>query len=381
MQQTYILNEDFPILEKDVEIALNSSTSTLYVGNFSQGKYLNTYFNEEIEHFIQISKKIRLRITCIKNQIKGIKLTTFNETKQVGEITLSSFSLSQICEFLELIKVLDITELSDRKIALNQNSNEDSKSVISSLINKTLKTNEQAELVQELLQQGLINHQDIVNTGYRKQALHKFEKLLNDTNYMDIYKNENSIPNAKPEKTWQHFFKNNQWIFGYGLDYRFQAILQDEANLNEANIAGKNSVNADFLLGDNKFTTFVEIKRPDTSLFGTHSNRSNCWKLSTELYDAHSQILEHKACGQIKLSENKIEYDANGEEIKQKAYDSKTILIIGSWKELNSSKNHQEKKIKEKTLELFRQNSKNVEIITFDELYDRAKHIVEHTYL
>ncbi len=87
--------------------------------------------------------------------------------------------------------------------------------------------------------------------------------------------------------------------------------------------------------------------------------------------------MEHKACGQIKLSENSREYDRNGEEIKQKAYDSKTILIIGSWKEIESS-NAQEKKIKEKTLELFRQNSKNVEIITFDELYDRAKFIVEN---
>lgn len=105
-------------------------------------------------------------------------------------------------------------------------------------------------------------------------------------------------------------------------------------------------------------------------------NRSNSWKLSTDLYEAHSQILEHKASGQIKLSESSREYDKNGEEIKQKAYDSKTILIIGKWTELDKSKNAQEEKIKEKTFELFRQNSKNVEIITFDELYARAEFIV-----
>lgn len=162
------------------------------------------------------------------------------------------------------------------------------------------------------------------------------------------------------------------------MDYRFQEILQDEVNLNTANLGGKNAVNADFLLGDNKFTTFVEIKRPDTKLFNSIQNRSNCWKLSSDLYDAHSQILEHKACGQIKLSENTIEYDANGHEITHKAYDSKTILIIGSWSELDKSKNAQEKKIKEKTFELFRQNSKNIEIITFDELYERAKFIVQN---
>ncbi|OTG63077.1 hypothetical protein B9T29_05185 [Acinetobacter sp. ANC 3903] len=63
--------------------------------------------------------------------------------------------------------------------------------------------------------------------------------------------------------------------------------------------------------------------------------------------------------------------------MKQKAYDSKTILIIGSWTEINND-NPRIKAIKEKTFELFRQNSKNVEIITFDELFDRAKFIVEH---
>lgn len=374
----YTLPEDpFSKPHPDVEYAFNSLTSTIYTSDFNQGKYINTYFDEEAENFIQISKKIRLRITCIKNQIKGIKLTTFNESNQVGEIILSSFSINQICEFLELIKGLDIAELSNRKISLTRQANDDAKKTISSLITKTLEANTQAELIYDLLNNGLVTNEDIVNTGYRKLSLQKFKKLLNDDSYIDTYKNENSIQNSSPEKVWQHFFKNNPWIFGYGLDYRFQSILQDEANLNSANLGGKNAVNADFLLGDNKFTTFVEIKRPDTKLFGEKKNRSNSWKLSTDLYEAHSQILEHKASGQIKLSESSREYDENGNEIKQKAYDSKTILIIGTWKEINLG-NAQEIKIKEKTFELFRQNSKNVEIMTFDELYERAKFIVGH---
>ncbi len=377
MNQNTSFEDPFSQPPSDIEYAFNSLTSTIYTSEFKKGKYLNVYFDEETEKTIQISKKIRLRITCIKDQIKGIKLTTFNENNQVGEIILSSFSVNQICEFLEVVKELDIAELSNRRISLTRNPNTDQKLTISSLITKTLETEKQAELIYELLEKGSITSQDIVNTGYRKLNLQKFQKLLSDDSYIDTYKNENGILNSPPEKVWQHFFKNNPWIFGYGLDYRFQSILQDEVNLNSANLGGKNAVNADFLLGDNKFTTFVEIKRPNTKLFGEKKNRSNSWKLSTDLYEAHSQILEHKACGQIKLSENSREYDRNGEEIKQKAYDSKTILIIGSWKEIESS-NAQEKKIKEKTLELFRQNSKNVEIITFDELYDRAKFIVEN---
>lgn len=378
MHPTYRLDEDYPILGKEVEIALNSSTSTLYTGEFPNGKYLSMYFKEEQEHFIQISKRIKLRISCINNEIKGIKMTTFNDTKQVGEITLSSFSLGQICDFLELIKNLEIAELSDKKIKFNQNSNEDCQSSIASLINKTLENSQQTELIKDLLKNELITDQDIVNTGFRKKSLQKFEKLLDDKeNYLEAYKIENDISKASPEKVWQHFFKNNQWIFGYGLDYRFQSILQDEADLNTSNLDGKNTVNGDFLLADNKFTSFIEIKRPDTKLFGDKKNRSNCWKLSTDLYEAHSQILEHKASGQIKLQMNSINYDNQDNLVNQKAYDSKTILIIGNWSELNTD-SPRTKAIKEKTLELFRQNSKNVEIITFDELYDRAKFIVEH---
>ena len=37
-----------------------------------------------------------------------------------------------------------------------------------------------------------------------------------------------------------------------------------------------------------------------------------------------------------------------------------------------------EKRVKLKTFELFRRDSRNVEIITYDELYERAKFIVEH---
>ena len=67
----------------------------------------------------------------------------------------------------------------------------------------------------------------------------------------------------------------------------------------------------------------------------------------------------------------------NGEPLTQKAYDSKVILIIGDWKELENSSNTLEKEIKKKTLELFRRDSRNVEILTFDELFERAKFIVE----
>lgn len=172
---------------------------------------------------------------------------------------------------------------------------------------------------------------------------------------------------------WQYFFEKNEWIFGYGLDYRFQGILQREFAASNSEADGSNVVFSDFLLGDKRFTTFVELKKSDTPIFGKDKNRSNCWRLSDDFIESVSQILEQKASGQLKLAT--LQHDKNGKEIKQKAYDSKVILIIGSWDQIKNCID-EEKQIKKRTVELFRRDSRNIEILTFDELYDRAKFIV-----
>ena len=109
-------------------------------------------------------------------------------------------------------------------------------------------------------------------------------------------------------------------------------------------------------------------------MFIKSQNRSNSWCMSSEFFNSVSQILEQKASGQIKL-ETISNYNSNGNEINQNAYDSKVILLYGSWIELETD-NSRDKKIKKKTFELFRRNNRNIEIITYDELYERAKFIV-----
>ncbi|MCK5336329.1 MAG: DUF4263 domain-containing protein, partial [Gammaproteobacteria bacterium] len=155
----------------------------------------------------------------------------------------------------------------------------------------------------------------------------------------------------------------------------FQTILQRESHVSDAELDGSNTVIADYLLGDKKFTTFVEIKKPSTPLFGKAKERSNSWRLSNDVVHSVSQILEQKASGLIKL--DKQQYDSIGNPVIQKAYDSKVILIMGHWKQLKESSNELESEIKKKTFELFRNDSRNIETLTYDELYDRARFIVE----
>jgi Domain of unknown function (DUF4263) len=126
------------------------------------------------------------------------------------------------------------------------------------------------------------------------------------------------------------------------------------------------------LLGDNNFTVIVELKRPDTALFETDKNRSESWRLSRDLTYAVSQILTQKAEWEIK-SETK-QFTESGQPISQSTVDPKTILIIGHTDQFKGIT--KEALIKKKTFELFRRNSRAIEIVTYDELLERAKFIV-----
>ena len=70
------------------------------------------------------------------------------------------------------------------------------------------------------------------------------------------------------------------------------------------------------------------------------------------------------------------QYDSDGNIVQEKTIDPKTILIIGNTSQFEG--NDRDSRIKAKTFELYRRNSRNIEIVTFDELYDRASFIVNN---
>jgi hypothetical protein len=205
-----------------------------------------------------------------------------------------------------------------------------------------------------------LSKEDLDIISGRKDGLFEFEQRLS----------ENS---EWTEPQWQDFFERNTWIFGYGLDYRFLKILQREAHISRTDLDGRNDVIGDFLTACSNFTVLIELKKPNTNLFTQTQNRADSWKLSTALVDAVSQILAQKANWTIQAeSEN---FNSAGELITQKTYDPKTILIIGHTNQFTGR--DKTSQIKKKTFELFRRNLRNIDIITYDELLDRAKFIVK----
>jgi len=282
--------------------------------------------------------------------------------------------LNQLKAFLSFLSQIDLKGITERRLKLFDDSDLDGETIRTI---KTLLAKEGgADVIELLIKEGIITSKDIVNTGFRKRGMIIFAKLIEETEYWKSYANDNNLSITSEEKVWQYFFNKNQWIFGYGLDYRFKGILQKEFHASDTEADGSGSVISDFLLGDKRFTTFVEIKKPSTPIFGNSKNRSGSWCLSNELIDGVSQILEQKASGQIKLSQGKL-HDDSGKLITQNAHDSKVVLVIGDWKRI-TFENDLQKEIKEKTFELFRRDSRNIEMITFDELFERAKFIAEH---
>ena len=197
--------------------------------------------------------------------------------------------------------------------------------------------------------------------------------ILGRKEAVETYRQMIATPGQHTEPDWQKFLQDNEWILGYGLRYKYLSILQRECHVSGTDLDGKNSVISDFLLSDNRFTKIVELKRPDTPLFKTGKNRSESWQLSTELTAAVSQILCQKANWEFESKKDC--YTQDGKKIHETSCDVDCILLIG-----NSSQfvgDNKESSIKKNTIELYRRNMRNIDILFFDELLERAQFIVK----
>lgn len=363
-----------PFKPSEEEIIRTSIPNRLYSHEFEAGRFFQVVHEDENGATIRFAPRTMLKVIYIKDQedIEGFEIIKLVNETEKERVKLSKFNFAQLKEFLRFISEIDLKGITARRLKILDDQELDADSIRSV---KTLLSKEGgADLVETLINEGIISSKDIVNTSFRKRGLQIFKNLKDNSEYWKTYADENGLKKHSEEKVWQYFFEKNQWIFGYGLDYRFQEILQREVHLSDSELDGSNTVIGDYLLGDKFFTTFIELKKPSTPLFGNEKNRSNSWRLSNELIDSVSQILEHKASGLIRMDNPQY---INGEPLKQKAYDSKVILIIGDWSELDKSGSTQEINIKKKTFELFRRDSRNIEILTFDELFERACYIAE----
>jgi hypothetical protein len=209
---------------------------------------------------------------------------------------------------------------------------------------------------------------DIVAIGYRKKQLERYRDLLSDP--------------KTDEAVWQAFFEENVWIFGYGLTYLFLSNL-DERKLEQAvsgNDLWQRGKRADGVLksrGAIAALCFVEIKKHSTALVRSHQYRPSCWAPSDELAGAivQCQVTVEQVIRKAieKLEPLEESGDPTGEQIF--TYQPRSFLIVGSLDEFIGAEGIRRDRYR--SFELFRRNVIRPEIVTFDELYERAKFIVD----
>lgn len=215
-----------------------------------------------------------------------------------------------------------------------------------------------------------VTESDVISLGYRKQQLTQFKNMLKDDSLI--------------EADWQKFFEANTWIFGYGLSYIFQTELDDKkieqvVSGHDFNNSGKRVDGLLKTAGIIKSLCFVELKTHKTDLLDNKPYRGSCWNVSKELSGAIAQIQNtvslsmNKFYDKIQLKDN--HGDLTGEEVFN--FQPKSFLIIGKLDEFQNE--HGVNSDKYRSFELFRKNIFTPEIITFDELYERAKHIVSQS--
>jgi hypothetical protein len=236
------------------------------------------------------------------------------------------------------------------------------------------------ELFIQLAQQEDLTR-DLVAVGYRRKQLQLFEALLTDPVF---FESERRRLDCRPEDVWQQFFELNAWIFGYGLSYQFLSKLDDKKleQIVRGRDLGGVGKRSDALMktrGIISSLCFVEIKRHDTPLLAATQYRPGVWAPSSELIGGLSQVQTTvqsaiHSLGQKLMPTDTVD-DPTGEELFN--IEPRCCLVVGSLDQFRTDRGVNVPKFK--SFELYRRNTWRPEIITFDELLQRARFIVEHT--
>ncbi len=217
----------------------------------------------------------------------------------------------------------------------------------------------------------------------RRNCIHWFYAFLKDLSNnekiraFDSYRTKHKIAEPGEEAIWHHFLKTNDWIIGLNIDIRFIRDLLSEQKVGAENSKGQGSPKVD-LLGLSYFTTLIELKTSKTKIFKTtktSSSRSNTWDFSSDFIEAYSQTLAQRT--EINSDKNILDEEQNLIDTKiNRILDPKAVLILGNRNDEFPHKRNSEFDVKSDCFERFRRDCRNIEIITYDELFERAFHIV-----
>lgn len=224
-----------------------------------------------------------------------------------------------------------------------------------------------------------ITKEDIIAFGYRKRQLGIFSKLLEDPLFFEQCKSQKGIKST--EGLWQAFFEKNPWVFGYGLSYfyvsGFEGIkLEQFVEGHDLFNRGKRADAVMKTKGILNALCFVEIKTHQTTLLDTSAYRAGCWAPSKELAGAVAQVQGTVSIAMHKLHGLQHVTDENGNPIEDIFnFKPRAFIVIGSLNQFVTEHGVNQEQLR--SFEIYRTSITGIEILTFDEIYERSKFIVD----
>lgn len=335
---------------------------------FVTNKDIDTNFQKVAEdaYLISINRFIRFH-ESLKNKT-GVELAHAFFTNQV-DIKNTYFSKDDYRELIQTNGFKDfIATLSDADRLPLQNNTPGIKNFDLSLISSSI-------ILSELEKRDL-NTNEFFNFASRflktKDGI-KNDELKDLVRAIDFKKIKNTLDMWEQNKTnsreiafWHPFLRENSWILSQVFAAP-SAIFQNEFFVGGHHSgSASGSKNTDFGF-KNKFsqnTTIIEIKTPMTHLVDSsqYGDRLGIYPMHKDLMGSISQVLNQKDNLQKDFLQNN-----KGKDFE--VWNPKIILIIGS--EKNEKLNQEQRAC----FELFKHGQKELEIITFDELFEKIKNL------
>jgi hypothetical protein len=318
--------------------------------------------SEELIGEVKVRSRCKLAVTSFyvkdKADFGSFKISKMRWSKRDGwqaesQVHVNDFQLGQINQFLSLISHLDLSEAKKAKLDLQQ--------VDIAALGTLLGTEKGASIVKELAESPEL-HQDIYALASKRAALADFERKLGT---------------EASEREWQDYFEANPWVFGHGLNYVFLdnvgAKLETVTTGSTYDRGGKRIDALMRTRAEISQYVLIEIKRDATKLLRKDEYRSGCFTASNELSAAVTQT--QKTVFEFARDRfHDLLKDEDGNRTAEEAYaiEPRSFVVIGNLSQLEGNND------KIACFELYRRKLVSPEIVTFDELFQRARCIVDN---
>lgn len=203
--------------------------------------------------------------------------------------------------------------------------------------------------------------------GIAKDQPEKLAKLRGDIELVTldalITRYEKMLGDTLVEGRWQDFFNENPFILSMAFGYPVIKV-RDQVSVGGRKLSGDGEKITDFLVKNSltNNTAIFEIKTPQTPILNKTPFRDGVFTPSADLSGSINQALDQKYQFQkqiAQIKDNTRLYDIE-------SYAVHCSLVVGKTPDGDDRK---------KSFELFRRNSKDVEIVTFDELLEKLKQL------